>query len=50
MKIKCLKCGTPFDWDDSMFRFCDDCSHTIEETNQDIDVLEKKLLKAETPA
>lgn len=41
-EIKCLWCGKPFDWDNTMFRFCDNCIGKIEETEQVV----QKLIKA----
>lgn len=44
-KTKCLWCGQEFDWDDSMYKFCDRCSHNIEVIGADIDKIEFALSK-----
>ena len=33
-EVKCLWCGKPFEWDESMFRFCDDCISKIESAEE----------------
>ena len=30
-RVKCLWCNGEFDWDSSMYRFCDNCIAKIEE-------------------
>lgn len=53
-RVKCLWCGRSFDWDDSMYRFCDDCMDRLgvlermvaERVGKDFDLtalLEEKL-------
>ena len=34
MTIKCLWCGKDFEWDPSMYRFCDSCIWKIEEAEE----------------
>jgi hypothetical protein len=47
--IKCLWCGKKFDWDETMFQFCNDCIDKLEtiekwaKTNGLVDFMETKL-------
>ena len=34
MTIKCLWCGKDFEWDPSMYQFCDSCIWKIEEAEE----------------
>lgn len=42
---KCLICRRKFEWNESMYRFCDDCLDVIDALGVDWDEAEKKLMK-----
>jgi len=43
-KTKCLICRKEFEWNDSMYRFCDDCLDVIDTLGVDWNEAEKKLM------
>jgi len=38
---KCLRCGDEFEWDDTMYPFCDFCVEDLESLGLDLDEAEK---------
>jgi hypothetical protein len=43
--IGCLLCKKDFEWDETMFRFCDDCIARLEDDGTDVGGLEELLLR-----